>query len=282
MIIKNRFYIGLAPRFLMEEDDGSAGPTTHSQSHVVASLNAGEGEGEGEGVPPPAAPVTPPAAPVFDPRALAETFGTVLAEHLPKPAAAPQAPLTPEQIKELQQKLNYWEPDDAFMQKFGNLDTQREAIVSMRDGLVRQIVTIMQHYVGDREENLRGEYQPLIQWREEQESQAREARFGQAYPQLANEALKPVIYGVIAELNKTGTLKGKSEPEIFKAIASGVEAIIQVGTPDFKLAASAAAVQPKKGNPNSIPVTTPGAGGSGGQSAAGSKGKPKNFALAHL
>ena len=101
------------------------------------------------------ADVSPTPAPTpaggFDAKELAKQFGEQLKGILPaQQAAAPRPELTPEQAKKL---LNVWEPDDNFLQEFSNLETQKVAFAKMRDGMTKQMLTIVQSLMGERDSN---------------------------------------------------------------------------------------------------------------------------------
>ena len=84
---------------------------------------------------------TPP--PAFDAKALATEFGSVLRETIgQQQRVEPVAPpMTPEEAKKL---LNFFEIDDEFMKDFGDIEKQKVALEKYRDGVVRQVDTMMQ------------------------------------------------------------------------------------------------------------------------------------------
>jgi hypothetical protein len=75
----------------------------------------------------------------------------------------------------------------------------------------------------------------------------------------------------------------KSEQELFKALAGGVEAVLKVNNPEFKLetATSTNGSETTKGrNPRSLPVTSPGGSGGTGRREGGPKPeKPRGMAI---
>jgi len=227
------------------------------------------------------APKAPPAATV-DAAALAKEFGQVLGQfqqQQPKAQPQAQAPLDP---KEAARLLNVWEPDDTFIQQFGNIETQKQAFAAMRDHLIRQADTIAQVRLQQMQQQWEERFTPVQQLIEQRHAAETEGRFHSSYPELANPALRPVIGTVVQQLQATGKFP-TNESDAFKAIASNVEAILQVGNPTFKLGASAPAqtkTQPRVRG-GGIPVTTPGSGGGaggGGNGGAASAG-PKAVSL---
>lgn len=255
------------------EEPGDEGGHTPAVDLLPGPEDAGGGD-EDERSAEPAAPT----APAFDPKAFAETFGQTIASSLR--GAMPQAPaepaLTPEEAKKL---LKFWEPDDVFLQKFGNLETQKEAFALMRDGLTQQFMTILQTALEEREKGINQRFTPALTFIQQHEATQRESRFNAAFPQLADPALKPIVGHVIQHLSSTGALSG-DENARFKAIAAGVEAVIKHSNPTFKLNPPQAGG--RKSNPNALPSTTRGSGGASGNGKATGAPSGKSWALSHL
>lgn len=260
------------PQFRFEEDDGGVSGGDGDANAVITALDGGDGEGD-------PAP-TPPPAPSFDYDALGKTLGSTLGEQLkgflPK---TEEKPLTAE---EAMKELKFWNPDDAWFQQFGNLETQKQAVLAMRDGMTAQFFTILQKFVQERDQQITAKYDPIVELVRERENQAKFDRFSASYPQLANESLAPVISSVVSQLAAAKQL-GKGESEDFKAIARGVEAVIKSHNPNFVLTAPAAGktTARKPGTANAIPVTSSGAGGGGGNGGGGSK-RTGNRVIDHL
>ena len=231
--------------------------------------------------PEPKAPA--PVTNLVDADALASKFGDALGKHFPKSAdqaSAQPKQLTPEEAKKL---LNVWEPDDAFLQEFDNIDSKKAAIAKMRDYFIKQADTLAQVRMQDMQERmekqLETKYGHISKHYEAESAKGRQTRFETKYPDLAKPELSPLLQAVATGLQAQGKTFD-SEESLFDELAKGVEAVIKVNNPEFKLtAAQAAAI---KQQPNRIPVTTPGSGGAAsgtGKPASGSKG-PK--ALAYL
>lgn len=248
----------IEPAFRMEEDDGGLPP---SAVDLLDPIDESAGSEETETTESEETPTPAAGGFNFD----YEKLAAAVKSGLPQPVAE-QKQITAEEAAKL---LNFWEPGDEWFQQFGNMETQKQAVLAMRDGLARQFVTIMQHMLQDHGTTLRGEFDPIRNYVTEQQVQQRETRFNTAYPQLANPALSPVIGAVINQLAQTGALKGKPEAEQFKAIAAGVEAVIKTQNPAFVLTKPAAKGGTKPGH--AIPVTTPGGGGSGGGGRGGAQ-----------
>ena len=208
---------------------------------------------------------TPPA---FDAKALATEFGTVLRDTLGQQQQKQEVekPLTPEEAKKL---LNFFEIDDEFMKDFGDIEKQKVALEKYRDGVVKQVDTMMQMRLQQELAKVHEQYNPVVAAWQEQQRVASEERFNSKYSDLAKPELRPLLEAVSTSLTKSGT-RYKNEGEAFEALAKGVEAVIQQTNPQFKLsAASAGTQQNKQKSSSSLPTTTPGGGGGGGGS-----GKP--------
>lgn len=218
--------------------------------------------------------LTPAPSTTVDAAELAKQFGSVIGEHFKQQQQKPEEkPLTPEEAKKL---LNVWEPDDAFVQKFGNLETQKAAIVEMRDALLKQFDTVAQMRLNEFRHTVETRLTPVQQMIEQQQAQAREDRFHSKFSQLAKPELRPLIQAVgnqLASAGKTFT----DEESMFTALANGVEKVIQATTPGFKL--TAASSTPRRGK---IPVTTPGAGGSSGGNGSEPEGSKTPKAVSFL
>lgn len=204
---------------------------------------------------------------------LASKFGDIIAERFPTKASTEEKKvdtLTPEEAKKL---LNVWEPDDAWVTKFDNLDTRKSALAELRDGVVKNVDTISQHRLRELQTTLNGEIGPLKQFVEDLRNEQAEKRFHAKYEQLADPALGSVVEAVTDKIQKSGK-KYDNETDLFEAIATGVEKVIQVHNKDFKLTAGSSPAKTKtNASSGGIPVTTPGA--SGGVAATKPDGKPK-------
>ena len=162
--------------------------------------------------------------------------------------------------EEAKKLLNIWEPTKEWQTKFDNLETREAALTEMRDGFQKQVDTISMARFQEMQSQIDARYAPLLRHIQQQETQAREARFNTRYPDLANPKLRPIINGVMQQLIAQKA-SFKNENEAFVALATNVEAAIKIYAPDIKLKGAAA---PAKSSGSTIPVTTPGAGGGAG------------------
>jgi hypothetical protein len=72
----------------------------------------------------------------------------------------------------------------------------------------------------------------------------------------------------------------ESEEKAFEALANGVEAVIKVNNPEFKLTAAGSNPEDNNGqNRNQIPTVTPGAGGGTGRSNTPTKETKRGIAV---
>jgi hypothetical protein len=231
-----------------------------------------------EGVPDEVPPVQPSS---FDASKFAKEFGDTLSTTL-KPIlekAGPQEPpMTPEEARRI---LNIWEPDEQWYARYDNLDTRTEAVNEMRDGLIRQADTLAQFRMQEMVDALRNEVMPHLTQSTQAANQAREERFTGQYPQLKEPALNPLIKAVAQDFVDRGQTF-QTEAELFKALAGGVEAVLKVNNPDFKLeTANGSGQQTQQGRSGrSLPVSTPGGGGGTGRREGGGKqDKPRGMAI---
>lgn len=263
MQLVKQFNVGLVPAFRREEDEGGA-----SGGDPLAALNGDLPGGEGDDTP--QAPTTP-TAPAFDPESLARTVSSSVAEVLKQSQPAPQAKQIT--LEEAKAALNFYEIDDTFLQQFDNLDTKKAALEQFRDGIIKYAYGIVTHMLKDRDSQIETRYQPTLDFVQSHQAEQRQGRFNKTYEQLSHPSFAPVINAVIGELTKDPAFKNKAEGDQFKAIASGVEAVIKQANPQFKLNPAAGAA--KNGNASGLPVTTPGGGG-GGSRGSGSGRKTGN------
>jgi len=228
------------------------------------------------GTPPVSAPSGPaPAAgaPPFDASKFAQEFGSVIGDAL---ARRDTPPMTQEEARRM---LNYWEPDDAWFAQYDNLDTRKDAVFGMRDAMIRQADTLSQMRMKEMINALRDEFMPHIQAAQAMSVKQRDDRFLGAYPQLNNPGLRPLIKAVADDLASQGK-RFDSEEEAFTALAGGVEAVIKVNNPDFKLEAVSNDGQPTGRTAGRIPTTTPGSGGgTGRREGVAEPPKPRGLAI---
>lgn len=245
-------------RIMLAEDDGGGGSAVDLLDEPKDAAAV------------PDEPVGSPAAPAFDPAALAGAFAQSLKDAgIGAPQPAVEKPLTPEEAKKL---LNVWEPDDTFMAKFGNLETQKAALGEMRDAIVRQMDTIAQLRLAEQAKLYEDRLTPIQQYYVEQQAVAREGRFNKAYPDFAKPELKPLLTSVVQGLIAQKALDPKDEGKTFKTIGDAMLAVIKQANPDYKM--SSGGPQGKRSG-SALPATTSGAGGGGGSGkAANTSGKP--------
>ena len=195
--------------------------------------------------------------------ALAAKFGDVVKSAMPQQAPVAKPQMTAEEAKKL---LNLWEPDDTFMQKFGDMTTQKEALLAMRDGMTKQMYTIFNSMLQEREQEIHGRYAPLLSDREVAQQERILQSFNTEYPALAKPELAPLISAVSAGL---AGRQFASQKEGFAELARGVEAVIKSHNPDFTLTGAAAPQTQQNGQRPRVPVSSGGAGAGGGSQGTG-------------
>lgn len=207
-------------------------------------------------------------APTVDAGALAKQFGDILSERFKPPVQEEKKvdDLTPEEAGKL---LNVWNPTKEWIAKFDNLETREAALKELRDGVVKNTDTITQYRIREALQGIKGEIGPALEFVQETRNRQAEERFGKAYPQLADAAMSPLIKAVAESLREQGK-KYDSETALFDDLAKGVETVIKVSKPDFKLTpGSNPGTTTKTKSNNAIPVTTPGSGGGAGGGGRG-------------
>jgi hypothetical protein len=215
---------------------------------------------------------------MVDAGALAERLGQVIGQHF-------QPPRREMTVEEAEKLLNVWKPTKEWLAKYDNLESREAAIAEMRDGVIRHSDTITQFRMREMMDQIRQVYGPAVEHMQMEQARAGEGRFKEAFPELAREEVRPLLYAVSQNLLGQG-VQFRSEREMFQAIASGVEAVIKVSNPEFKLnggggnGAAVANLKRKQGpaTAGGIPVTTPGSGGGAGPKGQGPP-KPRGLAI---
>lgn len=230
----------------------------------------------------PGASTSTPAAPTLDPDAFAKSFGQVIGQTLQQHQQQQQAqlPPTPEQLAEARRQLNFFDINDDYIKRFGNIETQKQALEEFRDGVVKHILTVFSHLRNEDRQQIDQRFTPLQQMIEERNNTERMSRFQGRFPQFAAPELGPYVETAIEQLAARDAFKGKSEAEAFKLLAEHLAAAAKVTNNAFVLEdrGNAGAPQPSRSN-NSIPVTSGGSGASRSNGAAPAK---KGWALAHM
>lgn len=260
MKIKNKM------KFLSPDEGGGGGDGTSKGAQALST----DAPAKVDEVKETAAPTT-----VVDAKALAQEFGDVLSKFKPT-AAEPTTPKT-KKISELSaeeaaKELNVWDPPDDWYTRYDNLDTRKQAIKEMRDGIFKHADTVMQRRLKEALEPYEGKLGSVDQFMSQYQNDKVESAFEKKYPELAKDELADFRQTVINKLDQSGK-KFKTVGELVTAIGTEMEAAIKVVNPNFKLTAGSSPAKPKKEgqNANAIPVTS---GGSGGNSASKEGDKP--------
>jgi hypothetical protein len=263
-------------KFLAEDDGGGMGGGGSLAATLLPPVGAEAGDPSDEGdtslsestldSESQVTSVKPAASPqqvMLDPTSFAAAIKAAgLGQQAP---AAPQfernKPLTAEEIAQARKALNFWEPDDAFFTEFNNMDTQKQAFSSLRDGMTQQFATMMQAYFQDQSGQLRNEFNPALQFVSRHDEQKRMDAFDGKYPDLAKPELRPLLNFAADALRQQGKTYD-SQDKLFSEVAEGMAAIIRTQNPDFKLSVGSSPA--KKPNLNAIKPAPGGGGGGGG------------------
>lgn len=227
-------------------------------------------------------PAPPAAAPPASAPFSADDLTKGIVEGL-KPVIAAQTPQhepTPEQIAAAS---NQWDPNAEWLsQLFGvdgevNPEQQVAAIASMRDGFLRQSLTLANALVTRQLAAFQEQLAPLQSFYEKHSGQQAEQQFFQQYP-----ALKDHVGITKTVAQAMANQEFASNAERIKAIATATEAAIKQYDPNFSLTvASPSPQKPQTPTPPSQPVR--GGGGAGGSPSTENKPlTPQGKAVAAL
>ncbi len=175
----------------------------------------------------------------------------------------PHTPATPEQILEARKRLGYRQFDDAFVNKFGNLDTQREAIQELYDSSIDHVLKVVGAMFDHHGQEVNGRFSKFEEAEYSRQEEARVNRFSETYKELADPNLAVIRNAVTAQLAASGKTFS-NEKDMFAAVAEGMAGVIRAsGNPNFVL--SGGSTPPKtKQNPNAVRPAPRGGGGGGG------------------
>lgn len=229
------------------------------------SVGGGEGDAERSEARETDSPEIKSQSAAFDPKEFAKEFSSAFTnEFVSKTQKEPeQKQISPEEAKKL---LNVWEPDDNYFQRFGNMDTQKAAFLEMRDGLIKQMDTIMQARQYQMDQQWKQQFEPVQQMLTQRQHQEQIDKFEKAYPSLAKPSLSDVRTTIGQRLQASGAFKDKTEPEAFKILAEAMASVAKEFDPNFSLETSASNNSKTSRNGNSITPSSLGSqgGGSGG------------------
>jgi len=212
--------------------------------------------------PTPAPDPTPEPTPVnLDPEALA----AAMAKHMPQ-QQQPEKELTPEEIAQL---TNQWNPTPDFLNRLQGGDEQDQslqlqAIEEMRDGFLRQALTVADQMYQQRQQQMEAQLAPLRQHYAELAGRQAEEQFYKSYPGLAKH--KDLTTKVAQAIQASGQ-QFKTPQEQSQTIASQTESVIKQFDPNFSLTAQTKPT--RSSQPASQQI-----GGQGGAGGAAQSSKP--------
>lgn len=180
-----------------------------------------------------------------------------------------QARMTPEEARKA---LKFWDPDDKWFESFGNMDTQKAALLQMRDGMFEHMFHVMQAALAERLTPLQERFSRFESWETKQENERLVGNFNKSYKQLAAPEFAQLREMVTAHLVQQGA-RFKTEAEMHKAVADGMASVIRSQRPDFQLdTTSGGSTPPSNQNPNAIKPAPGRGGGGGGSNSNGGNG----------
>lgn len=174
--------------------------------------------------------------------------------------------------EELDKVLNKFEVSDELLAELDNPETRKAALRKIAAGAAKEGATMSALLVGEELQKLRAVMTPILQAHQQQQLERQQTDFFTEYPVLNDEAYKPVINAVAAQLKNEGVVP-KTVQEARKILAERTEAAIKSLKPDFSLKAGAPkTTQPKTTTiPKQATVSTKASTGGAGSS----KGTPK-------
>lgn len=202
--------------------------------------------------------------PVEDRRAFAKEIGQEFASHLTKTKEQekPVPQMTPAEAKKA---LKVWEPDDAYFQRFDNLETRKAAFEEMRDRLVEQADTIAQARMYQMAQQFDARIKPQEQYLSRQETKERETEFFTTYSSLDRPSIRKNLPAIATQMANEGKFNGLTQDQAFAELARGVESVIKEYNPEFKLESAPTPKTNPGQNSNALqPSPRPGAGGGAG------------------
>lgn len=195
-----------------QDDSGSGG------GDVFAEVG-GAGQGNEGQAPVAGTPATPPASLTAE-----DIAAAIKSAGLGQPAAQ-AAPATQYTQADFDKAFNVWNPDAALIAQLrGEGDAPLKAILAMREGLVRQAVTMASYIVKQAEEKFQQQMEPI-------HSDFTQRQIEKAYGDFfkTNEDLKPyesVCQAVVAQM-QSEKLNFVDKPAAFKALAERVRSVVK-------------------------------------------------------
>lgn len=214
-------------------------------------------------------------APAFDVDKLVSGLSSGIIAGLTPALTPKETPkqLSPEEAKKL---MKVWEANDDFLTKFGNIESQKDALHMLRDGLIGQADMATQVRLHQMKQELMEQFGPVLQFMQRHETEQRTARMVKAHPELGDENISSIRDAVIQSLVNEGKTFD-NESAAFAEVAKRVGIVIKKLNPGYKPATT---TKPS----GSIPVTTSGGRGGGVRTTpeGGGRTKSKGFALSVL
>lgn len=207
-----------------------------------------------------------PEVPALDP----EDISNRVAEKLkPKPE---QKEMTPAERNAL---LKIWEPDDAWLSRFDDPLTRRDALVEMLNRQREHQNLMLQAIASHLQTQFQSQLNPIQQSHVAASRNQVMGRFAEQYPTLVEPKYKDLLKFALSELKEQNF---ESEAAGFKALASRVEQLVKNIDPNFSLSGSPAGAKPKKPDESrKLPVTRNGSGGSGGSKSDNEGGESSDI-----
>lgn len=219
------------------------------------------------------------SAPSFNPQDFAREFGSTFASEFSQQQNRQQEQKAPQMSEaDMRKALKDFDIDDPFMERFGNVTTQKAALTEFKQKMFEHFDTVSQARLAQLEQNFQKQFQPVQSILQERQAQEQVSRFEKAYPTLANPKFSEMRMAIGQKLQASGAFHGKSESQAFDLLANSMADVAKEFNPEFSLGEKAQANGSVRSGNRITPTSSgSGAGGAGsgdGQNNQG-KGVPK-------
>lgn len=200
-----------------------------------------------------------------------EQFQELLAR-VPQAPAQPQQPQRQYTMEDFNRTFNVMQIDDGMLQPFGfdeeRLPVARKAFEGLRDGIVRQAMTMAEYYVQQRLQEVEKRYAPVERIATDYETERLKKEFFTAHPDLKGlDQLAIMVRDRFIQEGKTFPTKELA----LKAVAEGTRALAKQLSGGQQVAPAVGQQQQQQTTTGMSTVSAGGQGGVGSAQATGGK-----------
>lgn len=172
--------------------------------------------------------------------------------------------------EEFEKAFQFYKPSPALLEKFGGQEAL-PLLMELRDGLVRQALTMAAHYHQMQLREFEGRINPQLSAAQEVHMARMRDKFMEEYPDLKN--CEPLLVEIRDSLLASG-VRFKTQKEAFDAVATKARSILKSLAPQGQQQQGAAGGQQRGSTNNMSTVSSGGQGGVGAGSGSGGGKKP--------